>query len=666
MELNWDRCVICQKHTSEPLKCPLLSSGTSGDKTDAYTSFLSNVEQFRCLGALPTELCFGTDETAENFACHSVSWHKSCHLKYNNTKLAKAKKKREHNPEAEEKRPIKRKALNVQMCFFCEKGEEENVLHGVSTFDADKNIRNMITELNDTHLMTKIVGADLIAMEVKYHLTCLVKLKNSYRSLIRKAKQTAENTDEKMNESRAFVELTRYIEKSVDSGTLLFKLSEIHSLYMGRLEELGIKKLVNKTRFKDNLLERFPEAQEQCVGRNIVIIFKEGLQNMLREVLKNRDFSEDAVILAKAAAIVRKDIFNHKCFKFTGCFPDECQKDSLPSSLKSLVSMILNGSNLKDQQKRDSQACLTIGQTIVYNTKKVISQTSVKTRHTLEREPPLPIYIGINMHARSRSKKIIKQLHDLGICISYDRIMEIEDWIAMSTCERFVEDGVVSPACLRKGLFTVGALDNLDHNPSSTTSVTSFHGTGISLFQLPTKTERGVSRPPVIIPPSENEKHCLPDSYASVPAVALKIAAVAVPECSVFPVKNCLHEVKAQEHSWVQHALRLLHTDELTHGDAIAWAAYHASMQPPVEDPAAQCALLPLFYEKSATAAMIKHGMDVVRQAIEFLNPGQIPLTTFDQPLFALAKCVQWKWPDTHGGGVHVFMLGGLHTEMAL
>ena len=133
-----------------------------------------------------------------------------------------------------------------------------------------------------------------------------------------------------------------------------------------------------------------------------------------------------------------------------------------------LVSMILNGSNLKDQDKRDSQACLTIGQSIIYNTKGKTSRTAVKTRHTLEREPPLPIYIGINVHALSRSKTLIQQLYQIDISVSYDRIIEIEDWIATSTCERFIEDGVVTPACLRKGLFTVGALDNLDHNPSST------------------------------------------------------------------------------------------------------------------------------------------------------------------------------------------------------
>ena len=76
--------------------------------------------------------------------------------------------------------------------------------------------------------------------------------------------------------------------------------------------------------------------------------------------------------------------------------------------------------------------------------------------------------------------------------------------------------------------------------------------------------------------------------------------------------------------------------------------------------------MLPLFYEKSATPAMIKHGMDVVKQATNLLNPGQIPVITFDQPLFALAKLVQWHFPATQGEGQYVAMLGGLHTEMAL
>ena len=42
------------------------------------------------------------------------------------------------------------------------------------------------------------------------------------------------------------------------------------------------------------------------------------------------------------------------------------------------------------------------------------------------------------------------------------------------------------PSKLREGLFTTAAVDNIDHNPSSTTSSDSFHGTAISLVQHPT------------------------------------------------------------------------------------------------------------------------------------------------------------------------------------
>ncbi|KAG5875929.1 hypothetical protein JTB14_017497 [Gonioctena quinquepunctata] len=141
----------------------------------------------------------------------------------------------------------------------------------------------MITELNDTQLMTRIIGGDLIAKEAKYHLACLVQLRNRYRSLTRKANLQDENTDEKMNECRSFVELTSYISTSVKSGILLFKISEIHSMYINRLEELGNNKQINKTRLKNQLLEHFPEAQEQFDGRRTVIIFNEGMRNMLRE-----------------------------------------------------------------------------------------------------------------------------------------------------------------------------------------------------------------------------------------------------------------------------------------------------------------------------------------------------------------------------------------------
>ena len=63
---------------------------------------------------------------------------------------------------------------------------------------------------------------------------------------------------------------------------------------------------------------------------------------------------------------------------------------------------------------------------------------------------------------------------------------------------------------------------------------------------------------------------------------------------------------------------------------------------------------------------MVKHGMDVILQATKYVNPGQTPILTVDQPLFALAKKVQWAWPNVYGQDKYVVLMGGLHIEMAL
>ena len=160
--------------------------------------------------------------------------------------------------------------------------------------------------------------------------------------------------------------------------------------------------------------------------------------------------------------IIRNDIFRYECFKFDGNFPLLCQENSIPSSLKSLISLIHNGPNLKDQEKEESHACISVAQLMVFNMQKSTSTAGTKERHTLDREPALPIYIGLNIHQQTRCKKLIMQLYCMGISISYDRILDLEDKIAASVCEQCDEDGVVSPIYLMKQLFTVCAIDNLD------------------------------------------------------------------------------------------------------------------------------------------------------------------------------------------------------------
>ena len=62
---------------------------------------------------------------------------------------------------------------------------------------------------------------------------------------------------------------------------------------------------------------------------------------------------------------------------------------------------------------------------------------------------------------------------------------------------------------------------------------------------------------------------------------------------------------------------------------------------------------------------MICHAIDVITKAVDFPNQGQVPVLACDQPLYAIAKKVQWNFPTVYGEKKLVVMFGGFHTEFA-
>ena len=45
--------------------------------------------------------------------------------------------------------------------------------------------------------------------------------------------------------------------------------------------------------------------------------------------------------------------------------------------------------------------------------------------HSSEREPPLPVYMGLMTHTNTRKRTIVDELYNLGLSISYDRVLDI-------------------------------------------------------------------------------------------------------------------------------------------------------------------------------------------------------------------------------------------------
>ena len=97
----------------------------------------------------------------------------------------------------------------------------------------------------------------------------------------------------------------------------------------------------------------------------------------------------------------------------------------------------------------------------------------------------------------------------------------------------------------------------------------------------------------------------------------------------------------------------------------LSWATYHASQLEQNEQSIPDItSLLSLFKEEAKSLAMIRHSFNVVKIAVRHLNPGQIPIIAFHQPLYALAKLTQWYWPDAYGEDKALVVFGGLHVEM--
>ena len=298
------------------------------------------------------------------------------------------------------------------------------------------------------------------------------------------------------------------------------------------------------------------------------------------------------------------------------------------------------------------------------------------------------------LHVKTRKRDLIYRLYALGMSISYDHVLRLSSDIANAVCEHFKETDTVCPPNLKKNVFTTAAVDNIDHNTSSTTAITSFHGTSISMIQHPNEDAEGVSNaiikrrnlsPAKTIAP-------LPSSYTNIlPLSSQKQGDLKVPststQCSIKGDEEVVLMATRKETKWLHHTTKHLEENKVTDYDnvttpqtktagngkaasektetMVSWSTYHGEWQQHVNT-RCQSSLLPLLAECAHSLAMIKHAITVVMKAVEHLIPGQTAVIAFDQPLFALAKDIQWRHPDTMGEDKLVIMLGGLHIELAV
>ena len=227
--------------------------------------------------------------------------------------------------------------------------------------------------------------------------------------------------------------------------------------------------------------------------------------------------------LSRAANIVREDILGKKCVPFSGSFTKDCREHSVPQLLVMLITMIMYGANIKDKTSYLSQPALSLSQLIMCNIcVPRRHQPSSHTRHSEQRETPLPLFLGALVHSRIRSKDLVDTLYRLGLSVSYDRVLGLSADLGNTAISHFETIGTVCPPKINISVFTTSAVDNIDHDPTTTSAERSFHGTGILLFQHPDTENRGTDQRSFNFTSRSGKKVTkLQESYTLVPAVTV-------------------------------------------------------------------------------------------------------------------------------------------------
>ena len=660
---DWKKCCLCQTDTKEELKSPPTHYNCS---SDGYSMLATNIPLFQEINRLPIRLDIsrldGGGGIEDTLRQNNAKYHPNCRQMFSNCKLERARKRAAQiqNDSGEGHSKKRRTTFEVQKCFLCEKIEPQSELRQAMTMQLNERLNECAHNLNDGKLLALLSGGDVVALELKYHCSCLTSLYNRERAHI--AAENKEKLQSSQDEDAfplVFSELLTYItEKSNNSDEpVVFRLAELVSLVKERLEQFGTSVAdVNSTRLKEKLLAEIPGIEAYKKGRDVLLAFKKDVGPILS---KTSTYS-DALILAKAAGILRRHMVDHKS-RLEGTLDDKSVYDSMPAALLQFVGMIEHGADIKSQLRFGTTASdLAMAQLLQYNCFAKYKEGAVTQRHSRDRETPFPVYIGMSVHAKTRKRQLVEMLHEHGLSIPYDRVLEISAQLGDAVVNRYNEEGVVCPPKLKKGLFCTSAMDNIDHNPSSTTANTSFHGTSISIFQHTTSDNQGTSREPIQINNSKVKRVPeVPDFYTNVHPAFFNKKNPSPSKSNLtyesLPDLNLIHE-----YEWLEKV-------SLTENDGINinWAAHHAEKKRGLDFKVSNTSLLPLLRDEAHSVATVKHSMDKVRDAISHLNPDQVPVITADQPIYALAKQVQWHWPDKYGEDKFVVMFGGLHIEMA-
>ena len=111
-------------------------------------------------------------------------------MKFTASKFEKAKQLARHKKDNTSiiKKTTKRRKKGGNVCIFCDENCDSGNLHEFRSLVVEQKAQESTKKLEDSLLLAKISGGDLLAIEAKYHIDSLTKFRNKY-CLVRQRKK---------------------------------------------------------------------------------------------------------------------------------------------------------------------------------------------------------------------------------------------------------------------------------------------------------------------------------------------------------------------------------------------------------------------------------------------------------------------------------------------
>ena len=248
--------------------------------------------------------------------------------------------------------------------------------------------------------------------------------------------------------------------------------------------------------------------------------------------------------------------------------------------------MILSGTNITKQRETCNEMSgpvQSMTEFMTFNTLKRGRSETTSLCHNLEWETSLPPYLGLLIHNKTRKWDLVDILYQRGVSVSYDRVLQISTDEANRVKEIYKHNNIVCPTNLRNGLFTTGNLDNIDHNPSSTSAQSSFHGTEISLTQHVSLDNSSIVCDHGGVGGNKNQHlksiKALPIMYSDVPPAAYTMNSPVPRKPNSSSTATAPFRTHDKESQWLLLVHSLLEKESVAGENNLSWSAYMANQQ---------------------------------------------------------------------------------------